>query len=130
MDKLIAIEPMFHPYVNITWQVNDFCNFKCKYCNPGNWAGMNPKRDKPEDFEKIKESRGNLGTPPQHSWGRGLRRSYFPKSPPRNVNRFSKIESSGPRMARIRANHSKQTKLLPSSAFVAIRGQVFLPPMV
>jgi organic radical activating enzyme len=56
MDKLIAIEPMHHPYVNITWQVNDFCNFKCKYCNPGNWAGLNPKRDTPEDFEKIKNN--------------------------------------------------------------------------
>lgn len=56
MDNLIAIEPMHHPYVNITWQVNDFCNFKCKYCNPGNWAGKGPKHDKPEDFEKIKEN--------------------------------------------------------------------------
>lgn len=54
MDKLIEIKPMYHPYVNITWQVNDFCNFKCKYCNPGNWAGLGPKHGKPEDFDRIK----------------------------------------------------------------------------
>ncbi len=30
------------PYLAITWQVNNFCNFSCSYCNPGNWAGDNP----------------------------------------------------------------------------------------
>ena len=39
--KLIAIETP-EPYLAITWQVNNFCNFKCSYCNPGNWAGANP----------------------------------------------------------------------------------------
>lgn len=53
MDKLIEIKPMYEPYVNITWQVNDFCNFKCKYCNPGNWAGLGEKHDTPEDFNAI-----------------------------------------------------------------------------
>jgi organic radical activating enzyme len=38
--KLIAIEAP-EPYVAITWQVNNFCNFKCSYCNPGNWGGSN-----------------------------------------------------------------------------------------
>ena len=52
-DKLIAIAPMYSPYANITWQVSDFCNFKCKYCNPGNWAGNNPKRNSTEDFNTI-----------------------------------------------------------------------------
>jgi len=27
------------PYVSITWQVNNFCNYQCSYCNPGNWGG-------------------------------------------------------------------------------------------
>lgn len=27
------------PYLAVTWQVNNFCNFKCSYCNPGNWGG-------------------------------------------------------------------------------------------
>lgn len=26
-------------YLAVTWQVNNFCNFKCSYCNPGNWSG-------------------------------------------------------------------------------------------
>lgn len=36
--KLIAIESP-EPYLAITWQVNNFCNFRCSYCNPGNWSG-------------------------------------------------------------------------------------------
>lgn len=49
-QELIAIRPENEPYVSITWQVSDFCNFKCKYCNPGNWAGKN-KRD--DGYEEI-----------------------------------------------------------------------------
>ena len=26
-------------YLSITWQVNNFCNYSCSYCNPGNWRG-------------------------------------------------------------------------------------------
>jgi organic radical activating enzyme len=36
--KLIAIEAP-EPYLAITWQVNNFCNYRCSYCNPGNWGG-------------------------------------------------------------------------------------------
>jgi organic radical activating enzyme len=39
--KLIAIEAP-EPYLAVTWQVNNFCNFRCSYCNPGNWGGANP----------------------------------------------------------------------------------------
>lgn len=39
--QLIAIETP-EPYLAITWQVNNYCNFSCSYCNPGNWAGANP----------------------------------------------------------------------------------------
>lgn len=38
--KLIAIEAP-EPYLAVTWQVNNFCNYKCSYCNPGNWGGAN-----------------------------------------------------------------------------------------
>lgn len=41
MRKLLAIEAP-EPYLAVTWQVNNFCNFRCSYCNPGNWAGANP----------------------------------------------------------------------------------------
>lgn len=36
--KIISIDAP-EPYLAITWQVNNFCNFKCSYCNPGNWGG-------------------------------------------------------------------------------------------
>lgn len=36
--KLIAIEAP-QPYLAVTWQVNNYCNYKCSYCNPGNWGG-------------------------------------------------------------------------------------------
>lgn len=39
MSRLIAIKPLKDPYVSITWQVNNFCNYKCSYCNEGNWSG-------------------------------------------------------------------------------------------
>ena len=29
-------------YLAVTWQVNNYCNFKCSYCNPGNWSGTDP----------------------------------------------------------------------------------------
>ena len=29
------------PYLAVTWQVNNFCNFRCSYCNEGNWSGKN-----------------------------------------------------------------------------------------
>lgn len=38
-NKLLKITPKDEPYAAITWQVNNFCNFRCSYCNPGNWAG-------------------------------------------------------------------------------------------
>lgn len=41
MSNLLRITPMAEPYATITWQVNNFCNFQCSYCNPGNWAGDN-----------------------------------------------------------------------------------------
>ena len=42
--KLIAIEAP-EPYLAVTWQVNNFCNYKCSYCNPGNYAGENRNED-------------------------------------------------------------------------------------
>ena len=36
--KLIAVDAP-EKYLSITWQVNNFCNYSCSYCNPGNWLG-------------------------------------------------------------------------------------------
>jgi organic radical activating enzyme len=51
--KIIAIRPMRSRYVSITWQVNDFCNYKCSYCNPGNWRGDKKNED---NFERVQEN--------------------------------------------------------------------------
>jgi organic radical activating enzyme len=39
MSELFKITPLAEPYMSLTWQVNNFCNFQCSYCNPGNWSG-------------------------------------------------------------------------------------------
>lgn len=36
--KIIEIFPK-EPYLAVTWQVNNFCNYRCSYCNEGNWKG-------------------------------------------------------------------------------------------
>lgn len=43
------------PYLAVTWQVNNFCNFRCSYCNPGNWAGANPNNGNLEIYIKNLE---------------------------------------------------------------------------
>ena len=45
MKKLIAIEQSGDPFVNITWQVSNLCNFRCTYCNEYNWNGSNLNLD-------------------------------------------------------------------------------------
>lgn len=46
MPNLIAINPKDKPYVAITWQVNNFCNYRCSYCNEGNWSGTYTNEDR------------------------------------------------------------------------------------
>lgn len=36
--QILKIEPD-KKYLDITWQVNNFCNYRCSYCNPGNYEG-------------------------------------------------------------------------------------------
>lgn len=38
------------PYLAVTWQVNNYCNFKCSYCNPGNYSGENKNDDNLEKY--------------------------------------------------------------------------------
>jgi len=52
--KLIAITAP-EPYLAITWQVNNFCNFKCSYCNPGNWGGSHRNDDNLDVYIKNLE---------------------------------------------------------------------------
>ena len=53
-QKLISIFAP-EPYLAVTWQVNNFCNFRCSYCNEGNWSGRNPNND---NLEKYIENLG------------------------------------------------------------------------
>ena len=40
MDRTELIEVKAkEKYLSVTWQVNNFCNYSCSYCNPGNWLG-------------------------------------------------------------------------------------------
>lgn len=48
MSDLIAIKPTQDPYISIIWQVNNFCNYRCSYCNEGNWSGKYRNEDDPE----------------------------------------------------------------------------------
>jgi organic radical activating enzyme len=53
--QLVAIEAT-EPYLAITWQVNNFCNFKCSYCNEGNYNGTHPNLEDPTLYiEKLTE---------------------------------------------------------------------------
>ena len=37
--ELVAIIPKKQKYANIVWQVSNLCNYRCEYCNEGNWKG-------------------------------------------------------------------------------------------
>lgn len=37
-ERIVAISAP-EKYLAVTWQVNNFCNYSCSYCNPGNWIG-------------------------------------------------------------------------------------------
>ena len=47
--ELVAIIPKKQKYANIVWQVSNLCNYRCEYCNEGNWKGDNLNLNK----EKI-----------------------------------------------------------------------------
>ena len=50
MPTLNRIIPAKEKWLSIVWQVNDFCNFRCSYCNYGNWGGRYKHED---DIDKI-----------------------------------------------------------------------------
>jgi len=51
-NKLVAIWPTEEKFANFTWQVSDVCNFKCSYCNPGNY-GANQRNLDTEQYIKV-----------------------------------------------------------------------------
>ena len=50
-SELIKILPEDEKYMSLTWQVNNFCNFRCSYCNSGNWSGENPNLGNLEKYK-------------------------------------------------------------------------------
>lgn len=51
MSNLISITPEKEKYMSLTWQVNNFCNFRCSYCNPGNWSGTSRNNGNLKDYK-------------------------------------------------------------------------------
>jgi organic radical activating enzyme len=45
LSELVKILPGENKYLNVTWQVNNWCNYKCSYCNEGNWSGTHKNED-------------------------------------------------------------------------------------
>ena len=52
MQDIKAIIPAKEKWCSIVWQVNDWCNFRCSYCNEWNWAGRN-KNEEPDEIATI-----------------------------------------------------------------------------
>ncbi len=44
-NELVGIWPAEEKFANFTWQVSDVCNYKCSYCNPGNYGAKNKNID-------------------------------------------------------------------------------------
>jgi organic radical activating enzyme len=42
MSELLEIAWSEDPVLFITWQTSDVCNYRCGYCNEGNWGGKQP----------------------------------------------------------------------------------------
>lgn len=52
MPNLYKITPLEDKYMSLTWQVNNFCNYQCSYCNPGNWAGDHRNNGRIEIYKR------------------------------------------------------------------------------
>jgi organic radical activating enzyme len=49
--KLLKIDAN-QKYLDVVWQVSNFCNFRCSYCNPGNYSGTDRNDDNLEVYIK------------------------------------------------------------------------------
>ena len=54
MSDLVKILPGENKYLSVTWQVNNFCNYKCSYCIPELNAGSNIETPSTEIFKYFK----------------------------------------------------------------------------
>lgn len=57
MKNFVKIQPIDKPYLTILWQVNNWCNFKCSYCNSysngGDYKNNHKVKKSIEIFESI-----------------------------------------------------------------------------
>jgi len=67
MDDLVEIAWSEDPVLFITWQTSDVCNFRCSYCNEGNWGGDQPNED-------VETYQRNLGLILDKMWLQGYRK--------------------------------------------------------
>lgn len=52
MSELFKITPIEDKYMSLTWQVNNFCNYQCSYCNPGNWSGTSRNNGNLDSYKR------------------------------------------------------------------------------
>lgn len=52
--ELTEIKPIQSKFANIVWQVSDVCNYRCSYCNRGNWGGAWPNTNVKQYIKTLK----------------------------------------------------------------------------
>lgn len=56
MEHFVKIQPANEPYLTILWQVNNWCNYKCSYCNEYSNGGDHKNNDKVKISIEVFES--------------------------------------------------------------------------
>ena len=56
MEDFVKIQSVNKPYLTILWQVNNWCNFKCSYCNEYSNGGDYKNNDKVDASIQVFES--------------------------------------------------------------------------
>ena len=56
MKDFIKIQSVNKPYLTILWQVSNWCNFKCSYCNEYSNGGDYKNNDKVDASIQVFES--------------------------------------------------------------------------
>ena len=56
MEDFVKIQSVNKPYLTILWQVNNWCNFKCSYCNEYSNGGDYKNNDKVDASIEVFES--------------------------------------------------------------------------
>jgi organic radical activating enzyme len=60
IKNLVGIWPGRGKFANITWQVSDVCNYKCSYCNPGNYGANHRNLETSRYIQVLSEMIGHF----------------------------------------------------------------------